>query len=49
MAGVLDARYAIIPEAAHSPQLENPEATADLLDEFWGRDRAHPPVEDQQH
>ncbi|MDY7542350.1 MULTISPECIES: alpha/beta fold hydrolase [unclassified Cryobacterium] len=48
MAGLLDARYAIIPEAAHSPQLENPEATADLLDEFWGRDRAHPAVEDPQ-
>ncbi|MEC5151499.1 alpha/beta fold hydrolase [Cryobacterium sp. GrIS_2_6] len=48
MAGLLDARYAIIPEAAHSPQLENPKATADLLDEFWGRDRAHPPANPQQ-
>jgi len=45
MAGLLDARYAIIPEAAHSPQLENPEVTADLLDQFWGRDSTHPPVD----
>jgi pimeloyl-ACP methyl ester carboxylesterase len=42
MAGLLDARYAIIPDAAHSPQLENPQATADVLDEFWGRERTQP-------
>jgi pimeloyl-ACP methyl ester carboxylesterase len=42
MAGLLDAQYAVIPDAAHSPQLENPEVTADLLDGFFGRDPRHP-------
>lgn len=35
MARRLGARYEIIPEADHSPALENPEATAALLDDFW--------------
>jgi pimeloyl-ACP methyl ester carboxylesterase len=35
MARDLGARYAVIPDAHHSPNLENPPATAALLDEFW--------------
>lgn len=36
MARRLDARYEVIPEAYHSPQAENPRATAAVLDDFWG-------------
>lgn len=35
MARILDARYAVIPEAAHCPNSENPIPTADLIDDFW--------------
>ncbi len=35
MALLLGGRYAVIPDAAHSPQLENPAATAAVLDGFW--------------
>jgi pimeloyl-ACP methyl ester carboxylesterase len=31
----LGGRYAVLPGAAHSPNLETPEATADLLADFW--------------
>ncbi|MCY7286920.1 MAG: alpha/beta hydrolase [Cryobacterium sp.] len=37
MASLLDGAYEIIPDAAHSPQLENPAATAAVLDAFWSR------------
>ncbi len=37
MAFLLDGAYEIIPDAAHSPQLENPAATASVLDAFWSR------------
>ena len=37
MARRLDAPYVVIPDAAHSPQRENPGATAAVLDDFWGR------------
>jgi pimeloyl-ACP methyl ester carboxylesterase len=36
MADRLGARYAIIPNAAHSPAVENPPATVDVLLDFWG-------------
>lgn len=36
MAERLGARYAVIPDSYHSPNLENPQATAELLDDFWG-------------
>jgi pimeloyl-ACP methyl ester carboxylesterase len=39
MAYELDAPVAVIPDAAHSPALENPAATAALLTDFW---KAHP-------
>jgi pimeloyl-ACP methyl ester carboxylesterase len=35
MAYELDAPYAVIPAAAHSPAQENPAATAALLTDFW--------------
>lgn len=35
MARRLSARYAVIDGAGHLPNLENPTATADLLDSFW--------------
>lgn len=35
MALRLEARYSVIPGAAHSPQLEAPEAAAHALDAFW--------------
>ena len=35
MAQRLGARYEIIADAAHSPAIENPPATAELLDGFW--------------
>jgi len=35
MALLLDGRYSVIPDAAHSPQLENPAGTAAVLDDFW--------------
>lgn len=35
MARRLSARYAVIEGAGHLPNLENPAATADLLDSFW--------------
>jgi pimeloyl-ACP methyl ester carboxylesterase len=35
MAERLGARYVQIPEAAHAPAIENPEATASLLRSFW--------------
>jgi pimeloyl-ACP methyl ester carboxylesterase len=35
MARRVNGRYAVIPDAAHSPQLENPAGTAAVLDEFW--------------
>jgi pimeloyl-ACP methyl ester carboxylesterase len=35
MAERLGARYAVIPAAAHSPAVENPEATAATLLSFW--------------
>lgn len=37
MAVRLGAPYVVIPDAAHSPQRENPGATAAVLDDFWGR------------
>jgi len=35
MALLLNGQYAVIPDAAHSPQLENPAATAAVLAGFW--------------
>ena len=35
MAERLGARYAVIDDAGHLPNLENPAATADLLADFW--------------
>lgn len=35
MAGRLGARYVVIPDAAHSPAVENPAATVRVLREFW--------------
>lgn len=35
MARMLKARYAVIPRAAHCPNMENPVDTAVLLDDFW--------------
>jgi pimeloyl-ACP methyl ester carboxylesterase len=35
MAERLGARYAVIPEAAHSPAVENPAGTVDVLMKFW--------------
>lgn len=35
MALALNGRYSVIPDAAHSPQLENPAGTLTVLDEFW--------------
>ena len=37
MAARLGAPYVVIPAAAHSPQRENPGATAAVLTDFWGR------------
>lgn len=37
MAKRLGAAYAVVPEAWHSPAVENPAATADALLEFWRR------------
>lgn len=37
MAARLGAPYVVIPGAAHSPQRENPAATAAVLNDFWGR------------
>ncbi|TFD83777.1 alpha/beta fold hydrolase [Cryobacterium fucosi] len=45
MALLLDGQYAVIQDAAHSPQLENPAATAAVLDGFWattGTGPVHP-------
>ncbi len=43
MALLLDARYVVIPDAAHSPQVENPGGTLAALDDFWaGLDRVGP-------
>lgn len=39
-ARILDARYEVIADAGHLPNMENPEATAALLDEFWKTSRA---------
>ena len=36
MAERLGARYAVIPNAAHSPAVENPAGTLDVLLDFWG-------------
>ncbi|GAB6939879.1 alpha/beta fold hydrolase [Isoptericola variabilis] len=35
MAERLGARYEVIPDAGHLPNVENPAATADLLADFW--------------
>jgi pimeloyl-ACP methyl ester carboxylesterase len=35
-AWIVGGRYEIIPEAGHLPNMDNPEATAELLDDFWG-------------
>jgi pimeloyl-ACP methyl ester carboxylesterase len=35
-ANIVNARYEIIPHAGHCPNVENPAATAALLDQFWG-------------
>jgi pimeloyl-ACP methyl ester carboxylesterase len=35
MAELLGARYAVIPNAAHSPAVENPAGTLDVLLDFW--------------
>ncbi|MEK0307219.1 alpha/beta fold hydrolase [Bifidobacterium favimelis] len=35
MARLLGARYEIIPGAGHCPNIDRPEATAALLDDFW--------------
>jgi pimeloyl-ACP methyl ester carboxylesterase len=35
MAGQLGARYRVIPNAGHLPNLDNPGFTAAMLDEFW--------------
>lgn len=37
MAARLDAAYAVVPDAAHSPAFEAPLATATLLADFWTR------------
>lgn len=37
MAEVLAGPYRVIPGAGHCPAEENPQATAELLDEFWSR------------
>jgi pimeloyl-ACP methyl ester carboxylesterase len=37
MAQRLGARYEVVPDAAHSPNVENPAATARSLLEFWPR------------
>jgi pimeloyl-ACP methyl ester carboxylesterase len=42
MAGRLGARYAVIPDAAHSPAAERPDATARLLLEFWASVEGRP-------
>ena len=39
MAQRLGAHYAVIPAAAHSPAVENPQATAEVLLNFWLPDR----------
>jgi pimeloyl-ACP methyl ester carboxylesterase len=36
---IVGARYEIIPNAGHLPNMDNPVATADLLDDFWGSTR----------
>ncbi len=36
MAARLGVRHVVIPGAAHSPNAENPQATAAVLDAFWG-------------
>jgi len=35
MAEVIAAKYVIIPDSAHSPNVENVEATTAVLDQFW--------------
>lgn len=35
MARMLGARYEVIARAAHCPNIENPDATAAILDDFW--------------
>lgn len=42
MALLLNGQYAVIPAAAHSPQLENPAATAAVLDGFWAATSTSP-------
>lgn len=42
MAQRLDARFVEIPDAAHSPAYEAPQATADVLTEHWFTDRPAP-------
>lgn len=39
MAVRIGADYEVIPDAAHSPQLDSPAATAAILDRFWARHR----------
>jgi pimeloyl-ACP methyl ester carboxylesterase len=40
MAQRLGARYAVIPAAAHSPAVENPESLVPVLVEFWAQSAA---------
>jgi pimeloyl-ACP methyl ester carboxylesterase len=42
MAQRLGARYVVIPDAAHSPAVENAEATAATLLDFWAADEGAP-------
>jgi pimeloyl-ACP methyl ester carboxylesterase len=35
MAEVIGARYVVIPDSAHSPNVENVQATTVVLDQFW--------------
>lgn len=41
MARILHAEYAVIPHAAHCPNIENPTYTATLLDGFWSNVRSN--------
>jgi pimeloyl-ACP methyl ester carboxylesterase len=36
MAAALGARYVVVPQAMHSPAVENPTATAKAMNAFFG-------------
>jgi len=42
MAERMDAQYAVIPNAGHLPNIDNPHFTAALLSQFWMSHPAHP-------